>query len=155
MTGYNVTACDVAVHAGPMNDSRVARGDFRCLTPLAVAEVIPPPPRIWTSEDWAIICRGHKSADMDDRWNAIVEDQRLYLHRSWTGRGVYEAEFRQVADGWQVASALVEGDRDSYRRQDDAFETALLEALIEGVLLRDFHGAAHQRLAKIRAQRES
>jgi len=30
---------------------------------------------------------------MDDRWHAYVVDCRLYLHRSWTGYGVFEAQF--------------------------------------------------------------
>jgi hypothetical protein len=40
-----------------------------------------------------------------------------------------------VPDGWQITSAVVEGDRTHYRRGDDAYESALLEALIDGELL--------------------
>jgi hypothetical protein len=35
---------------------------------------------------------------------------------------------------------LLRGDRSSYRRQDDEFESALLEALIDGVLLGSYDG---------------
>lgn len=100
-----------------MNDaSRLTRDDFPKLTSIAKAEAIPPPERIWPDADWRVIERGHKSSDMDDKWNVFVEGHRLHLHRSWTGRGIYEAEFAQVPGGWQVITAVVEGDRGSYRR---------------------------------------
>jgi len=78
----------------------------------------------------------------------------LYLHRSWTGRGIYEAEFVQVPGGWQIVAAVVEGDRGSYRRHQDDYETALLEALIDGRLLGVFDGPSHERLERIRAELE-
>jgi hypothetical protein len=138
---------------GAMNDAPpLTRDDFRRLTPLATAEAIPPPDRIWSDADWRLIGHGHKSADMDDKWNALAQGHRLYLHRSWTGRGIYEAEFAQVAGGWQIVAAVVEGNRGSYRRHEDAYETALLEALIDGKLLGVYDGPGHQRLARIRAK---
>lgn len=134
-------------------DSQVTRGDFRRLTPVAEPEDLPAPDRVWSDADWALIQRGHKSADMDDKWNAYVEGQRLYLHRSWTGLGVYEAEFGPVPGGWRIIAAVVTGDRDSYRRQDDEYESALLEALIDGKLLGNYDGLGHQRLARARQNR--
>lgn len=65
----------------------------------------------------------------------LCRGEALYLHRSWTGRGIYEAEFGRVPDGWQITSAVVEADRPHYRRGDDAYESALLEALLDGELL--------------------
>jgi hypothetical protein len=117
-----------------MNDpSGLTRNDFGRLSPMLSAQVIPPPDRVWSDADWLQIDRGHRSVDMDDKWNALVEGHKLYLHRSWTGRGVYEARFAKVPGGWQIIAAVVEGDRSSYRRHDDTYETALLEALIDGI----------------------
>jgi hypothetical protein len=138
---------------GVMNDApRLTRDDFRRLAPVAMAQAIPTPDRVWSDEDWRVIERGHKSADMDDKWNALVVGHKLYLHRSWTGRGIYEAEFAHGPGGWQIVSAVVEGDRTSYRRHRDDYETALLEALIDGKLLGVFDGPGHQRLDRIRAE---
>lgn len=70
-----------------VNDaSPITRDDFHRLTPVMVAEAIPPPDRIWSDANWRVIGQGHKSDDMDDKWNAFVEGHRLYLHRSWTPR---------------------------------------------------------------------
>jgi hypothetical protein len=90
---------------------------------------------MWTGQQWSMIRRGHRSRDMDDKWHAIVEDRRLYLHRSWTGIGVYEAQFEPAPGGWRITSAVVAGDHDSYRRRGDEYESALLETLIEAVPL--------------------
>jgi hypothetical protein len=49
---------------------------------------------------------------MDDKWHAFVGDQRLYLHRSWTGRGVCEAQFGGGTGGWRISSAAGSAARD-------------------------------------------
>ncbi len=74
---------------------------------------------------------------MDDKWHAFVEDQRLYLHRSWTGKGDYEAQFAAGdTSGRRISSAVVAGDHNSYRRGGGEYESALLEAVIEWVFAR-------------------
>ena len=67
-------------------------------------------------------------------------------------RGIYEAQFAQVPGGWRIIAAVVEGDRSSYRRHDDACDTTLLEAFIDGKLLGRYDGPGHERLARIRAE---
>jgi hypothetical protein len=102
------------------------------LTPLAVPEPLPPPPRRWSEAEWAVICQGHRSQDMDHKWHAFVEDNRLFLHRSRTGRGITEL--------------LVCGDRGIYRRASDTCEALLVEAIIDGVLLGSWDTNAWTRL---------
>jgi hypothetical protein len=74
---------------------------------------------------------------MDDKWHAFVEDDRLFLHRSWTGFGVYEAQFARGSDGWAITELLVSGDRNTYRRATDVYEALFVEVLIDGVCWRD------------------
>jgi hypothetical protein len=111
--------------------------------------IIPPPDRHWSNEDWVLIRRGHKSSDMDDKWHAFVEGQRLYLHRSWQAAG----SMKLSSPSWQIRSAVVEGNCDSYRRHDDLYESAMLETLIDGKLLGVYAGPCNQRLARARAER--
>ena len=124
----------------------VRRGDFARLVPVAAPEAVPSPQRRWSDADWAAICRGHRSRDMDDKWFAFVEDGRLFLHRSWTGRGIYEAQFAHDEDGWFIAELLVSGDRGHYRRASDTYETLFVEAIVDGVLLERWDTDAWARL---------
>ncbi len=42
----------------------VSHADMRGLVPLTTAQSFPPPDRLWSDEDWVLIRRGHKPADM-------------------------------------------------------------------------------------------
>lgn len=83
---------------------------------------------------------------MDDKWHAFVEDDRLFLHRSWTGRGIYEAQFAHDDAGWFIAELLVSGDREHYRRAGHAYEALFVEVIIDGVLLEQWDTEAQARL---------
>jgi hypothetical protein len=127
-------------------ERKVGRDQFTRLTRVAMAEVVPSPPRRWSDEEWATICWGHWPRDMDDKWLAFVEDDRLFLHRSWTGFGVYEAQFVRGRDGWHITELLVSGDRSTYRRASDAYEALFVEAIIDDLLLGNCHTDAWTRL---------
>jgi hypothetical protein len=142
-------------HPGPVDDeSFLSRPAFGHLRPAPLPQAIPPPERVWTSQEWRLIRRGHRSQDMDDKWHALVEDERLYLYRSWTGWGVYEAQFSAYEGGWRISSAVVAGDHDSYRRGGDEYENALLEAVIEWVLLGVHGGPGQDRWEQARHNRD-
>jgi hypothetical protein len=73
---------------------------------------------------------------MDDHWHAFVEQDRLFLHRSWTGIGIYEVEFEPVPGGWQVREAVVAGDSGGLLGYGpDAYDTLMLEQLIDSIFL--------------------
>ena len=71
----------------------------------------------------------------DDRWFMLVEEDRLFAHRSWTGSCIYEAKFSPVDGGYLITSAAVTGDRLTYDRWSDQRETRVLEELIAGCIL--------------------
>jgi hypothetical protein len=125
------------------------RDQFTGLTPVTLPEVVPPPPRRWSAEEWATIRRGHRACDMDDRWLAFVEDDWLFLHRSWTGFGVYEAQFAGSGDGWSIVELLVSGDRNTYQPSSDAYEALYTEATIDGVFFGKWDSDAWTRLQSI------
>ena len=98
-------------------------------------ESIPPPARIWTSEEMDQIRLGYVPSIMDEKWFIFMEGDRLFAHRSWTGLGVYEAAFAPVDGGYVIESAVVTGNRSEYKRSSDQDESQILEALIAGHLL--------------------
>jgi hypothetical protein len=72
---------------------------------------------------------------MDDRWHAIVENDRLYLHLSWTGYGIYEAGFALRGERWHITEAIVETYDERYSCASIADETELLVRTIDAVLV--------------------
>jgi hypothetical protein len=72
---------------------------------------------------------------MEEKWLAFVEGNRLFVHRSWTGHGIYEATFSESGAEWHITSAVVEDDRTRHQRVSDVGEILRLELLIESVSL--------------------
>jgi hypothetical protein len=97
----------------PVTRSSLPRKVLPILVPTPMTEL---PARIWSDEQWEQIKLGYESRNMDERWDVFVEDQTVFLHRSWTGYGIYEASFSPVADGgWRISAAVVETDPSRHR----------------------------------------
>src|SRR6185437_15558332 len=61
------------------------------------------PGRVWSQRQWELIKRGYRAQDMDEKWDVFVEDQVAFLHRSWTGNGMFEATFSPAGGGWRIS----------------------------------------------------
>ena len=74
----------------------------------------------------------------DDKWLAFMEDDCLFLHRSWTGYGIHEVTFAAKRAGFVPVSATIEGGS-RYRGDsgsqdfDPVEERDLLRDLIVGL----------------------
>ena len=117
------------------------QGDWEA-HPLTHPESIPPPTRIWTSEEMDHIREGYIPHMMEEKWFIFMEGNRLFAHRSWTGLGVYEATFAPVDGGYVISSAVVTGDRSEYERSSDQDESLILEMFIAGHLLDEVPSAS-------------
>ncbi|MFW5418022.1 hypothetical protein J0910_15530 [Nocardiopsis sp. CNT-189] len=109
----------------------LTRDDLPGLHPIASPGPVTPPDRLWSAEEWERIRRGFRAPSMDDKWHALVEGDRLHLHRSWTGRGMYEADFAPEGAGRRITGARGEGVGADAADVHGAF----LELLITGILL--------------------
>jgi hypothetical protein len=69
------------------------------------------PARVWSQEQWERIKRGYQARDMDEKWDVFVENRVAFLHRSWTGNGVFEASFSPAGDGWHISAAQTSSER--------------------------------------------
>ncbi len=112
----------------------VTRGQWKN-EPLVDSVPIPAPERLWTDDEMSRIRVGLLPVSMDDKWFMFMEHDLLHLHRSWTGHGIYEAQFVRDDDGYRITLAVVTSDGERYRRSSDATESALLERLIASLLL--------------------
>lgn len=95
------------------------------------------PDRLWSAEDWDLLHAGYRARDMDEKWNVFTEADVLFLHRSWTGRRVYEVRFGRAAEGSDrlITQAAVEGDTERYRAAEDEYECVVLELVLSAIVL--------------------
>ena len=115
----------------------VSRGSLKrvvaMVAPMPMAEL---PARVWRGDEWARIKLGYAAQDMDEKWNVFVEGQTAFLHRSWTGHGIYEASFTAVPDGgWRICAAVVESAPDRHRRGSDRRDRVMLELVLSAIVL--------------------
>ncbi|GHI83089.1 hypothetical protein [Streptomyces xanthophaeus] len=118
-------------------DDPLTRKSFRRLQPITTPKPVPLlPDRVWTDEDWDRIRRGCAARDMDQKWNVFVEGDVVFMHRSWTGLGIYAASFAPVADGGRrISSAVVESDGERYRSMGDEYDRLMIELIISAIVL--------------------
>ena len=117
-----------------MTDRLTTRSDWKH-EPIVLPTPIPAPTRVWTREEMDVIRRGLLPASMDDEWFAFMESDTLFLHRSRTGHGIYEATFEPRDDGHVIVSATVTADHDRHRRSSDPVEQGRLGGLIAALML--------------------
>ncbi|GAA3499217.1 hypothetical protein GCM10019016_063210 [Streptomyces prasinosporus] len=119
-------------------DERVSRSTFSGrIRPISVPQPMPRVPRrVWSDQDWERIRRGYRARGMDEKWNVFTEGEVVFLHRSWTGRGIYAATFAPVDDGGRrIVRAVVERDPKRYRGTDDDYDCVMLELVISAIVL--------------------
>ena len=89
------------------------------VSPVREPVAIPPPNILISREDMQAIATGYAPMDMNDKWLAFMEDDRLFLHRSWTGLGIYEVTFAAKENGFMATSAWIESHPDRRRADFD------------------------------------
>jgi hypothetical protein len=72
---------------------------------------------------------------MDEKWEIFAEGDVLFLHRSWTGFGIYEVSFTEANGGFRIAEGVVESDRDRYCSRSDELECVMVELMVRSLLL--------------------
>ncbi|MFI1176847.1 hypothetical protein [Streptomyces melanogenes] len=111
------------------------------------------PSRVWTDAEWERIQLGYRAQDMDEKWNVFAEDRVVFLHRSWTGYGIYEASFAPVlGGGFQITQAVVESDPERHRNIGDAYACLMLELVISAIVLGEPAAELRGRLVELTAR---
>jgi len=118
-----------------MPSERITRASFHRALKLTERPKPMPllPTATWTDEQWSRIRLGYEAQDMDERWDAIVEDDVLFLHRSWTGHCVYELTFTRTQAGHRISSGKVESS-DRYNSPGPEYDAVLAEMVIGTIL---------------------
>ncbi|GAA1602197.1 hypothetical protein ACFQY4_29895 [Catellatospora bangladeshensis] len=134
--------------------SPVTRSSLRHVLPILVpAPMAVLPTRTWSDEQWERITLGYRARGMDERWDVFVEDQTVFLHRSWTGFGIYEASFSAVAgEGWRISAAVTEADPSRCGRTSDQYDRVMLELVLSTIVLGEPAGELRVELVALMTQ---
>lgn len=114
-----------------------AARDMRELSPLPKARAPLELMRTFSWDAYARLRRGFIPRDMDDKWFIFLEDDWLSFHRSWTGFCVFQVRLAEAGDGYTTAEAWACRDPDQYRWTSDSDDIALINHLIDCLLLKE------------------
>jgi hypothetical protein len=120
-----------------VDPSRVTRTSLRrvvsMVAPIPMAVL---PVRLWSDGEWERLKLGYAARDMDEKWNVFIEGETAFVHRSWTGNGIFEASFSAADDGgWRISSAVVESEPSRYRRGSEQYDRVSLELVLSAIVL--------------------
>ena len=88
----------------------------------------------YSKEEYGRISLGLIPEAMEDKWFIFMENNVLYLHRSWTGICVYEVHFVRSGDRYSVKEAWVNRDDAEYKGKDSDSDNETLRFLIGNFL---------------------
>ncbi|WP_377271803.1 ADP-ribosylglycohydrolase family protein [Peterkaempfera sp. SMS 1(5)a] len=111
--------------------SDLHRDDLLHVQPLTNPRPVPVPGGTWSPGQWQRVRHGVRAQAMEEKWNILLEGDRLLLLRSWTGMCIFEVQVAATDEGWRPVRAWVESDRGNYRRGTDEAEAAMLELLLD------------------------
>ncbi|ACU71725.1 hypothetical protein Caci_2815 [Catenulispora acidiphila DSM 44928] len=131
---------------------RLSRSSFRRIQPISQPRPLTLlPQRIWSADNWDRLQAGYRAGDMEEKWNVFAEDNVVFMHRSWTGLGMYEVTFNPAdGDGCRITQAVVEGDAERNRPEDDEFDCVMLELVLSAIVLGEPAQQARERLVALR-----
>lgn len=92
--------------------------------------------RHFTDEEIENLKFGHIPQEMEDRWFSYFEDNKLYIHRSWSGNCIYIVEFhfkRKSMFDFKINhhNVIVNRDEDQYSNNDIREDINLVNELLD------------------------
>ncbi|WJH39279.1 hypothetical protein N7E02_20800 [Aliirhizobium terrae] len=88
----------------------------------------------FSPEEFQRIKAGFEPKAMEDKWMIYFEDGSLFLHRSWTGLGVYRVNFEESDGGARVRDAFC--SRDVLQNREANYQAKMLDFLVSNLLLK-------------------
>jgi hypothetical protein len=134
------TVSDAASFVGEREAVRFPRRTPAC--PTSFEKPLPMPEqrtllryaRWLPNEYYSAMSFGFVPQGMDDKWFAYVRDDRLYMHRSWTGYCLYEIRFERIPEwlggGYLASEAVANRNPQQHDAADDLEDARLLDRLV-------------------------
>jgi hypothetical protein len=118
-----------------VNQMSATRHSWSNLQPLPVQRSTLSLQRTFTEPEYEHLCNGLIPDRMEDKWFIFLEDDVLYVHRSWTGYCIYQLSLTRADSTYAISRALVNRDPNQYTWVDDRYDEKLLIFLIDHLLL--------------------
>ncbi|MGC0316635.1 MULTISPECIES: ADP-ribosylglycohydrolase family protein [Kitasatospora] len=107
-------------------------GDVTPVKPMLKPKPLAVPDLAWTPGQWQRVRHGVRSLSMEDKWDVLLDGNRLVICRSWTGHCIFTVDIEAAGSGARPVAAWVESARDRYRGGTAEAEAVFLEMLLEG-----------------------
>lgn len=91
--------------------------------------------RQFTPAEYQRLSLGLIPEDMDDRWFIFLEDDILYICRSWSGQCLYQLQFEAEGDNYRIKETWANRDETQYESSGDEYDIAVISGLIDNRLL--------------------
>ncbi|WP_220140163.1 ADP-ribosylglycohydrolase family protein [Kitasatospora acidiphila] len=106
-------------------------GDVTPVRPILNPKPLAVPDLAWTPGQWQRVRHGVQPSGMEEKWQAVLDGNRLLIFRSWTGNCIFTVDIEPVGSGARPVAAWVESARDRYRGGTAEAEAVFLEVLLE------------------------
>jgi hypothetical protein len=103
--------------------------------PIPEASIWLPYAKYVSPEDYQRITYGLIPREMEDKWFIFLEDQTLFMYRSWTGYCIYQVLFEINTPGYRSTRIWVNRNLRQYNNTDNDYDLAVVDFLIDGLLL--------------------
>lgn len=114
----------------------VKRGDWKTVEiPVQIEEFVLE--KALTPDDIKLIEEGHRPKEMEDKWFMYCEDNKLFIHRSWTGYCIYIVDISESGE----LKAIVNRDPGQYKETDIERDRTKLNILINSLIRRNGENA--------------
>ena len=90
---------------------------------------------LFTERQFNIIKQGLIPKQMEDKWFIFFENNILYMHRSWTGYGMYRAEIIRNGNIYAIDELSVERNKEKNSNEDDEVDKDIFVNLLSVALL--------------------
>ena len=87
--------------------------------------------KIFSSKEMRKLKKGHRPTCMEDKWFTYFEDNKLYVHRSWTGYYIFIVEFDH---DFNSISIVVSQDETQYKKTNPPSGNADLNGVLATLL---------------------
>jgi hypothetical protein len=92
--------------------------------------------RVFDRNQMERLRKGFIPSDMDNSWFVYFEDNKLYLHRSWTGYCVFVLSLNEIDNGaWHITRCLVSRNKEQYGETSNKADIKLLHLVLNDLLV--------------------